>query len=199
MKFSSLTNINIIWFITLKFFRDNQSKLYDITEINKSDIIKSNSIEINDKLIKKDLDDKKNDDGNMNISIRLTKEKKLLRDLLFYSYKKIAFHPETIDILIKRFEKLEQFCNLLEKINTGENLRLKKIYADKNPLGWKEVDTHLSEGKSNRARVYLRSSKIKNCSYELFLDWKQNEKHQEKLFSKIKKLTPFSSREVLYQ
>ena len=192
IKFSNLININILWYEVINFINQfNFQKLE--TQIAEEKINTSQSKkEI--KIIKKDIPSPT--DLGLN---KITKEYKLLRDFIYHQYEKIAFHPSFIETLIKRFSNIDKLSGVLNNINTGKDLRLKKIYKDSNKDGWKEFDEHINDGVSKRARIYLRSSKITNCNYELFLDWKKDEKHQNRVFSKLSKLDAFDSRKVIYQ
>ena len=188
IKFSNFINLNNVWCEIINFAEKTNFEKYGST----SDKIKTEPDK--QQIIVKQVSDEIEVQNN-----RISKEYKLLRDFIFYSYDNIAFHPSVIEIMIKRFKNIEKLSQLLNQINCGKNIKLKKIYKDNNQDGWRELDEHISDGVSKRARIYLRQSKISNCNYELYLDWKKDEKQQNRIFAKLSRLDNFSDRRVIYQ
>ena len=188
LRFSSLLNVDRLFRETVSFF--------EVTPIEELDVKPSKKREESTKTVEQNKPIEVTEKVLIN---KITKEHKILRDFIYHSFNKIAFHPDFLTTIVQRFENVAQLTRILTKLNSGEDIKLKKIQKSSSANEWREVAEHIGDGRTKKGRIYVRRASIHDCSFDLYLDWKKDDKSQSRAFSRIAKLQPFESREVFYQ
>jgi len=128
---------------------------------------------------------------------KVSADQKCLREVLMHGFPGLAIHPDSVPIIVSRFSNRKAIVNLLARLSSERDVRLKKIQGKAGQLGWREVDEHVATGVDKRGRVYVRICDAKDHSIDIYVDWKKDDKSQEKTLNMLTSLTSFSDRAVI--
>ena len=147
--------------------------------------------------------DESNNEANpetLNIdSERVSKPEKFMREVIYFLLPNLALHPEVARLLIKKVESVGPLFSVLEKMNSGERMPFKKIATSAGQSGWREVNDHVSNGRSKSLRVYFRKNDKSSHRLDIFIESKTNKNAQNKTFERLAKMKYFENREVIFQ
>ena len=124
------------------------------------------------------------------------KTEKMLARIMFHCFRKLAFAPESVDTISKRFPESSSLWEYLSLLDSGTELPLEKLNGLAGKSGWYEVRKHINTGNDKRGRLYCRRS-TKDHSFDVVIHWKQDNKDQERVFRKLAGYNYFDNREAI--
>jgi len=120
-----------------------------------------------------------------------------IANVLFSCFPGLAFTPDAVNELKSRFQGSTAIWDLLNKLNTGQSLKLEKVNGLAGRAGWLELRKHINTGQDDRGRIYCRRAN-KNHNFDVVIHWKKNDKDQEKLFKKLANYPPFETNQTVF-
>ena len=120
-----------------------------------------------------------------------------IANVLFACFPELAFTPDAVDELKSRFQGSTAIWDLLNRLNTGQTLKLEKVNGLAGRAGWLELRKHINTGQDDRGRIYCRRSN-RNHAFDVVIHWKKNDKDQEKLFKKLANYPPFETNQTVF-
>lgn len=130
---------------------------------------------------------------------RVGKTEKLMREAMFHLLPNLAIHPDVGRLLSKNIDSVGPLLSVLQRMDIGERIPFKKIQASAGSSGWREVNDHISTGRSKSLRVYYRKNSCLHHRLDVFVENKINKNAQNKTFDRLAKMNLFDSREVIFQ
>lgn len=121
---------------------------------------------------------------------------KFLCNILYSIYTNLAFSPNSVKVIKEKFINSKSLWQILNKLNTKNEVKFKSLSGVAGKAGWKELVEHISTGKDSRGRVYFRDSNFLH-TYDVVVHWKKDNKEQSKTLSKLASYSYFESREVV--
>ena len=130
---------------------------------------------------------------------RVSKSEKFMRESMFHLLPNLAIHPDIIRLISKNMDSVGPLLNVLQSMDVGDRIPLKKIAGPAGLKGWREVNDHISNGRNKSLRVYFRKSSKPLHRLDVFVENKTNKNSQNKTFERLAKMQLFENRDVIFQ
>lgn len=121
---------------------------------------------------------------------------RLLANMMIGTFNNLAFSPDSVRVIADKFAGSTMLWATLEKMNSGQAVKLEKLRGGAGKAGWMEVRKHISTGEDKRGRIYCRRSKA-NHSLDVVIDWKRDSKDQDQTLRRLANYDYFTTREVV--
>lgn len=213
LKFSSFANMDALEGQLTQFL--NNLSMKDVVSIVREQVkpdtsATGDSVSLNPETITPQVDDHEpqtiaaptvTDFDEMEIPMvarkKVSADQKCLREVLMYGFQGIAIHPDSVAVIVNRFRNRKAIINLLSRLSSRGDVRLKKIQGKAGQFGWREVDEHVATGADKRGRVYVRAVDASDHSIDVVIEWKKDDKSQEKTLGTLTSLNSFNDRSVI--
>lgn len=97
------------------------------------------------------------------------------------AFSKIEIHGDAADTIIERFPDPSSLFDILQRLNSGEEMPWKKIGGARD---WFEIDKHINTGDSDRGRVYC--TKLESGRMLAVIHHKKDDNEQQRFFGKLR-------------
>ena len=136
---------------------------------------------------------------SVSLSLKKTATEKIVARMLYQLFENLAFSPECPRILVERFSESTNVWSLLGKLNSDPlSFQSKALHGIAEKAGWKELTNHLTTGRDDRGRIYLRKGS-EGHNLDVVLHWKKNSKEQNAFIVKLTNFRPFRDREIVFE